>query len=783
MTIKSFHKFVAPYLGFIDSLSFFFQDYIFIKKNKYHLFLKNAHELKKNANFFLISEYYKTNFGCSTHGFHKKKHYGYRVAKYPLELAFPGYNKFRISIFAPRSYSTFQSFTKMKYSESYLIKNSHLSKIYSNLCTILHIKYYRSLSQHHNRYLSDLEEKANIHINDPKQQYAFYKALSDIYPEFIISRYEHSGAARNKECDLIYAKALEDVGHVEKALIVRKYINIDPKDVSSTNTTQNSENIFSNTQEIPSGSASNNQSSLLNPSYKSIFQSFSEDSKKNPIYVITEESRQAKIFKWVKFLLSFTFVGYIFLLLSSIFAESAGVLRSINKSQDIEASGNNLPDVKFSDICGVDEAKEELQEVVDFLKNPQKFTSLGGKLPKGVLLVGPPGTGKTMLAKAVAKEAGVSFFFMSGSEFDEMYVGIGAKRVRELFNIAKEKSPSIVFIDELDAIGSKRNPKDSAYIKQTLNQLLVELDGFSSKEGVVIMAATNFPQSLDPALTRPGRFDKHVVVPLPDVRGRLSILKHHSKKIKVAQDIDLSVLARGTPGFSGADLQNLVNQAAIKSSKSNSTSVSMKDFEWARDKILMGTERKSAFITEESKRNTAYHEGGHALVALYTPGAMKLHKATIIPRGNSLGMVMQLPDMDKDSESRKEFLAKIDVALGGRVAEELTLGKENVTSGSLNDIQNATAIAKAMVTQYGMSDKVGPIAYDQDLSRLSSSTKALVESEIKTLLEEAQARATNILKTHKKELDRLAKALIEFETLTSEEIEKVIRGEKIEHLD
>ncbi|QSL65793.1 hypothetical protein MERGE_000071 [Pneumocystis wakefieldiae] len=666
-----------------------------------------------------------------------------------------------IFIFIPsRSYSThILPFSKIKHSKMYLSTNTGTRKLSANLSSTLH--------QSYNCYLANLEEKANASINDPKQQYIYYKSLLNSYPEFIISRYEDTGAARNKDCDLIYAKALESTGQIEKALIVRKYINTELQDTFSDNNTQKSDHTLTNNQESASRNTLNKQFPYNNP-YMSIIQSFSQDTKKNPIYVITEESRQAKILKWVKFLLSSTFIGYLFILLSTIFAENAGVLRSLNKSQDIEASGDNLPDVKFSDICGVDEAKEDLQEVVDFLKNPQKFTSLGGKLPKGVLLIGPPGTGKTMLAKAVAKEAGVSFFFMSGSEFDEMYVGIGAKRVRELFNIAKDRSPSIVFIDELDAIGSKRNPKDSAYIKQTLNQLLVELDGFSNKEGVIIMAATNFPESLDPALTRPGRFDKHVIVPLPDVRGRLSILKQQTKKMRMAKDIDLTVLARGTPGFSGADLQNLVNQAAIKSSKLNSTYVSMKDLEWARDKILMGTERRNAFITEENKRNTAYHEGGHALVALYTPGAMKLHKATIIPRGSSLGM---------------EFLAKIDVALGGRVAEELTLGKDNITSGSLSDIQNATAIAKAMVTQYGMSDKVGPIAYDEDLSLLSSSTKALVESEIKILLEEAQARATNILKTHKKELDRLAKALIEFETLTSEEIEKAIRGEKIDHLD
>ncbi|KTW25947.1 hypothetical protein T552_03221 [Pneumocystis carinii B80] len=736
---------------------------------------------------FLVSKCFKRGFGnliVGAIGGGKKRVYSERVFEGLRGVLFEcNKGKIFVLIDSRRYTREIQQFRKIKQVKTCLSGNPGVRKIYTNEASIFGQRYYRTSSQSYNCYLADLEEKANASMNDPKQQYLYYKSLLNSYPEFIISRYEDTGAARNKDCDLIYAKALESTGQMEKAMLVRKHINSDLGNTYSDNSTQKSENTHANTQENPSGSNANNNQLLSNYSNMSMVQSFSQNTKKNPIYVVTEESRQTKIFKWARFILSFTFVGYLIVLLSTIFAESAGVLRSLNKSQDIEASGDNLPDVKFSDICGVDEAKEDLQEVVDFLKNPEKFTALGGKLPKGVLLIGPPGTGKTMLAKAVAKEAGVSFFFMSGSEFDEMYVGIGAKRVRELFNIAKNRSPSIVFIDELDAIGSKRNPKDSAYIKQTLNQLLVELDGFSNKEGIIIMAATNFPESLDPALIRPGRFDKHVIVPLPDIRGRLSILKQHTKKIRMANDIDLTVLARGTPGFSGADLQNLVNQAAIKSSKLNSTYVSMKDLEWARDKILMGTERKNAFITEESKRNTAYHEGGHALVALYTPGAMKLHKATIIPRGSSLGMVMQLPDMDKYTESKKEFLAKIDVALGGRVAEELTLGKDNITSGSLSDIQNATAIAKAMVTQYGMSDKVGPVAYDQDLSRLSSSTKALVESEIKTLLEEAQARATNILKTHKKELDRLAKALIEFETLTSDEIEKAIRGEKIDHLD
>ncbi|CAG8675547.1 17908_t:CDS:2, partial [Acaulospora morrowiae] len=419
-------------------------------------------------------------------------------------------------------------------------------------------------------------------------------------------------------------------------------------------------------------------------------------------------------------------------------------------------------------------------ELVEFLRDPSKFTGLGGRLPKGVLLTGPPGTGKTLLARAVAGEAGVPFFFMSGSEFDEMYVGVGARRVRELFAAARRKSPSIVFIDELDAIGSKRNPKDQTYMKQTLNQLLVDLDGFSQTEGVIFIAATNFPELLDKALVRPGRFDRHVSVPLPDVRGRMQILSHHLKNVQISNDVNISVISRGTPGFSGADLANLVNQAAIQASRDGSNEVTMKHMEYAKDKILMGAERRSAVITEENKRLTAYHEGGHVLVALYTPGALPLHKATIMPRGSSLGMTVQLPEMDKENYTKKEFLAMVDIAMGGRVAEEMIFGKENVTTGSHNDIMYATNVAKRMVTLYGMSDKVGPVAHpEEEMEQLSMQTKLIIENEIKTLLESAQTRAINILKTHKEELHRLAEALIDYETLNQEEIELVVKGKSI----
>lgn len=494
-------------------------------------------------------------------------------------------------------------------------------------------------------------------------------------------------------------------------------------------------------------------------------------SMRNPLYMM-----QAEPTFWSQMWRSIRVLGLAFLFMAGLgaMAEERGLSKGILNNPDVQPQMD--ANTKFEDVKGVDEAKSELEEIVAYLRDPDKFTKLGGKLPKGVLLVGPPGTGKTMLARAIAGEAGVPFFYTSGSEFEEMFVGVGARRVRDLFAAAKKSSPCIIFIDEIDAIGGSRNPKDQQYMKMTLNQLLVELDGFKTSEGVIVVAATNFPESLDKALVRPGRFDRHVVVPNPDVKGRSQILEAHFKGIKRSGDVDLNTIARGTPGFSGADLANLVNIAALRAASQGAASVDMQALEYAKDRILMGAERKSAVISEKNRKLTAYHEGGHALVALYTDGAHPVHKATVVPRGVALGMVMQLPESDDETSiTRRQLLAKLDVAMGGRAAEELIFGAADVTTGASSDLEQATRLARAMVTKYGMSDLVGQvaIAYD-DMGNLSSETRALVESEVKKLVTAAHERAQNILKRHEKELHTLAKELIEKETLTGRQIKELL---------
>jgi cell division protease FtsH len=449
--------------------------------------------------------------------------------------------------------------------------------------------------------------------------------------------------------------------------------------------------------------------------------------------------------------------------------------------------------VTFEDVAGVDEAKQDLQEIVEFLRDPGKFQRLGGKIPRGVLLVGPPGTGKTLIARAVAGEANVPFFTISGSDFVEMFVGVGASRVRDMFEQAKKNAPCIIFIDEIDAVGRHRGAGlggGNDEREQTLNQLLVEMDGFEANEGIILIAATNRPDVLDPALLRPGRFDRQVVVPNPDVLGREQILKVHVRKVPLAPDVNLKTIARGTPGFSGADLANLINEAALMAARRNKRMVTQSEFEDAKDKVMMGAERKSLVMTEEEKALTAYHEGGHAIVALNVKATDPVHKATIIPRGRALGMVMQLPERDKLSMSREQMTSRLAIMMGGRVAEELVFGREKVTSGAASDIEQATKLARMMVTRWGLSDELGTVAYGENqdevflgyqVSRqqnISEETSRKIDGEIRRLVEAGYAEASQILEAKRADLEMLAKGLLEFETLTGDEIKDLLIGKR-----
>ncbi|EYD77936.1 Cell division protein FtsH [Rubellimicrobium mesophilum DSM 19309] len=452
--------------------------------------------------------------------------------------------------------------------------------------------------------------------------------------------------------------------------------------------------------------------------------------------------------------------------------------------------------VTFDDVAGIDEAKEELEEIVEFLRNPQKFSRLGGKIPKGALLVGPPGTGKTLLARAIAGEAGVPFFTISGSDFVEMFVGVGASRVRDMFEQAKKNAPCIVFIDEIDAVGRSRGVGyggGNDEREQTLNQLLVEMDGFEANEGIIIVAATNRPDVLDPALLRPGRFDRQVQVPNPDIKGREKILGVHARKVPLGPDVDLRIIARGTPGFSGADLANLVNEAALMAARVGRRFVTMVDFESAKDKVMMGAERRSMVMSEDEKKLTAYHEAGHAIVGLNVPQHDPIHKATIIPRGRALGLVLSLPERDQLSVTFTKYRSKIAMAMGGRAAEELIFGHEQVTSGATSDIQQATRIARAMVTQFGMSDRVGFVdlaneresylgAY-QGATNHGGETQKAIDEEVRRIIDEGYETAKRILTEKSEDLERLAQGLLEYETLTGSEITRVIAGEPLNRGD
>lgn len=492
---------------------------------------------------------------------------------------------------------------------------------------------------------------------------------------------------------------------------------------------------------------------------------------------------------YVNFLISWgpvIFLVFLWILFMKQMQAGSSRAMSFGKARAKMISNKSVK-VTFSDVAGIEEVKEEVKEIVDFLTNPQKYIKLGAKIPKGILLVGPPGTGKTLLAKAIAGEAGVPFFSISGSDFVEMFVGVGASRVRDLFDQAKKNSPCIVFIDEIDAVGRQRGAglgggHDER--EQTLNQLLVEMDGFESNEGIIVLAATNRPDVLDPALLRPGRFDRQIVVPLPDVKGRLEILKVHTKKIPLHSDVDLEKIARGTPGFSGADLANLVNEAALLAARRNSDTVHMSDFESAKDKVLMGVERKSLVLSEEERRITAYHEAGHALVAKLTPATDPIHKVSIIPRGRALGVTQQLPLDDRYTYSKEYLYGTLKVLLGGRVAEEVALG--TMTTGAGNDLERATELARKMVTEWGMSDRMGPLTFGKREEHVflgreiakhrdySDKTAEEIDEETKRIVTEAYTQTKQLIEQNRKLLDAIAKALLERETLEAAEIDEII---------
>lgn len=604
----------------------------------------------------------------------------------------------------------------------------------------------RFLSNNAVGLLQAQEQAANSDLSNPSAQAEFYKSLlANNYPQIVVQRFETTGIASSPECTSLYIDALHKTGKKGKADHVART-------ALATQTANGAQNGTSIGGGLPHGFGS----------------------RYEPVHVVVSESLLTVLSKWLKWLIPVALLTYGGTNAFNYLVENGTIFKNTevsDKSVDVSQST-----VRFSDVQGCDEARAELEEIVDFLKDPSKFTGLGGKLPKGVLLTGPPGTGKTLLARATAGEAGVPFFFMSGSEFDELYVGVGAKRIRELFGQAREKSPAIIFIDELDAIGGKRNPKDQAYAKQTLNQLLVELDGFSQTLGIIIIGATNFPESLDKALTRPGRFDKEVIVDLPDVRGRIDILKHHMQNVETAEDVDPSIIARGTPGLSGAELMNLVNQAAVHASQLSAPAVDMNHFEWAKDKILMGAAKEKMVITQESRINTAYHEAGHAIMAMFSQGATPLYKATILPRGRALGITFQLPEMDKVDMSKKECFARLDVCMGGKIAEEMINGKENVTSGCSSDLANATGVARAMVTSYGMSDNIGPVKLSDNWESWSQEIRNMADTEVRSFLITSENRTRKLLKEKLMELKRLAEGLLEYETLTREEMETLVKG-------
>ncbi|KAJ6969756.1 ATP-dependent zinc metalloprotease FTSH 11 [Populus alba x Populus x berolinensis] len=610
--------------------------------------------------------------------------------------------------------------------------------------------------------LEKLIAEAEAHPKDAEKQTALLVELNKHSPESVIKRFEQRDHAVDSKGVAEYLRALVVTNSIADYL---------PDEQSGKPSS-----LPALLQELKQRASGDTDKQFMNPGI----------SEKQPLHVVMVDPKVSNKSRFAQELIStilFTVaVGLVWIMGAAALQKYIGSLGGIGAS-GVGSSSSYTPkelnkevmpekNVKtFKDVKGCDDAKQELEEVVEYLKNPTKFTRLGGKLPKGILLTGAPGTGKTLLAKAIAGEAGVPFFYRAGSEFEEMFVGVGARRVRSLFQAAKKKAPCIIFIDEIDAVGSTRKQWEG-HTKKTLHQLLVEMDGFEQNEGIILMAATNLPDILDPALTRPGRFDRHIVVPNPDVKGRQEILELYLEDKPMADDVDVKTIARGTPGFNGAgDLANLVNIAAIKAAVEGAEKLTAAQLEFAKDRILMGTERKTMFISEESKKLTAYHESGHAIVAFNTEGAHPIHKATIMPRGSALGMVTQLPSSDETSISKKQLLARLDVCMGGRVAEELIFGQDHVTTGASSDLHTATELAQYMVSNCGMSDAIGPIHIKE---RPSSELQSRVDAEVMKLLKEAYDRVKALLKKHEMALHALANSLLEYETLSAEEIKRVL---------
>ncbi|KAI4330927.1 hypothetical protein MLD38_029164 [Melastoma candidum] len=609
--------------------------------------------------------------------------------------------------------------------------------------------------------LEKLISEADANPKDAAKQSALLVELNKHSPESVVKRFEQRDHAVDSQGVVEYIRAL---------VITNAIADYLPDEQSGKPS-----NLPSLLQELKQRASGNTDEPFLNPGI----------SERQPLHVVMVDPKVSNKSRFAQELVStilFTVaVGLVWLMGAAALQKCIGSLGGIGTSGVGSSSSYSTKELNkevtpeknvktFKDVKGCDDAKQELEEVVEYLKNPAKFTRLGGKLPKGILLTGAPGTGKTLLAKAIAGEAGVPFFYRAGSEFEEMFVGVGARRVRSLFQAAKKKAPCIIFIDEIDAVGSTRKQWEG-HTKKTLHQLLVEMDGFEQNEGIILMAATNFPDILDPALTRPGRFDRHIVVPSPDVKGRQEILELYLQDKPLADDVDVKAIARGTPGFNGADLANLVNIAAIKAAVEGAEKLTSVQLEFAKDRIIMGTERKTMFVSEESKKLTAYHESGHAIVAFHTEGAHPIHKATITPRGSALGMVTQLPSSDETSISKKQLLARLDVCMGGRVAEELIFGQDHITSGASSDLQTATELAQYMVSNCGMSESIGPIHIKE---RPSAEMQSRIDAEVVKLLREAYDRVKALLKKHEKALRALANALLEYETLNAEEIKRIL---------